>query len=403
MKLSLKDYCVGTCLKHLATIWFLSLFFLIPSQSTGTELSPQSKLNRIKQAISTQNERVHNNVALEFNLEQELKQLDKQLTLEQEKLQKIQHRLSRQDNYLQTKQQETVTINCEKVKMEGHIKNRLSAFFKMGDVTILNTLFAAQNLPEFLHMKEYFQAMFHYDQELIRKYRTKLFLLSEAKNNITQNKNKLLRIIDQEKEQEQQLIKSRQDRNNLLQKIKMQKELYQQALQEMEKYEASLIKTIKKLQVPEIRSKSKKLYKKKLRHHQHPISGFAAQAGKLPNPVQGSIISYVKNERADQQATPTGLDFITEPGAEIRAIYDGKIIYSDKMTGYGNMLIIDHGQQFYSLVSGLGLFIKTKGNQVQTGELVARTISHSETSKSKLHFELRHGPKPLDPRRWLKR
>ena len=231
------------------------------ARSTSAGLSPQSKLTRLNKTIAVQDEKVKQNTAQEFNLLQELKRLDRQLTQEQEKLQGIQQKLMRQDSYLQVKTQEMSLIKNEKNKLEIHIKKRLSAFYKMGGVTMLNTLFAAESLPDFLNLKQYFQAMLHHDQQIIQRYRTRLFLLAEAQKNIEQNKNKLLEIISQEKEQEQQLINSRQERNELLARIKTQKTLYQQALEEVRRGAARLTATINKQKIPVIRGRPKKVYR----------------------------------------------------------------------------------------------------------------------------------------------
>jgi len=389
----------------LCLIWALPVQAATASQARATELSPQSKLVRLNEAIAAQDEKVKQKAAQEFNLVQKLKRLDSQLAQEQEKLQAIQQQLMRQESYLQVKTQEMSLIKKEKGKLETHIKKRLSAFYKMGGVTVLNTLFAAESLPEFLNLKEYFQAMLHYDQQIIQNYRTQLSLLAQAQNSIEQNKNKLLGIISEEKKQEQQLINSRQERNELLARIKTQKNLYLQAMEEMKKAADRLAATINKLKVPVISGKPKKIYRSRAgrKHPAVPISGFAAQMGKLAPPVHGEISRYfgVQAGSFGIKVKSSGLDFKTESGMKVHAIWGGKIIFSDIIDGYGKMIIIDHGQQYYSLVSGLATITKFKGDEVKKGDIIGLTGDSGGLLNNGMHFEIRHGAQPIDPLPWL--
>lgn len=377
------------------------------SQAMPPELTPQSKLTRLNKAISAQKEKVKQSNAQEFNLVQELKRLDGQLAEEQENLKDIQLQLTRQESYLQVKTQEISLIKNVKSKLEVHIKKRLAAFYKMGDFTVLNTLFAAESLPDFLNLKEYFQAMLHYDQLTIKHYRTELFLLAEAQKNLEQNKNKLLVIISLEKKQEQQLINNRQERNELLSLVKTKKTLFMQALEEMKKGAARLTATINKLKTPVIRGKPKKVYRAgSSRKHTYAAyfnNGFAAQIGKLSPPVRGEITRYFgsQDEKFGISLKSTGLDFATINGTEVHAIFAGKIIFSDIIDGYGKMIIIDHGQQYYSLVSGLATFTKFKGDEVKLGDVIGLTGDSGGVLNNGLHFEIRHGSRPLDPMTWL--
>jgi septal ring factor EnvC (AmiA/AmiB activator) len=375
------------------------------NQAFAARLSPKSKLTRINQAIAQQQNKVRENTTKAFNLEQELKELDKKLADEQEKLQNVQQKLNRQESDLESQIKDAALVSKEKEALESHIKKRLSAYYKMGEVTVINTLFAAKSMPEFLNLKEYFQAMFHYDQQIVKHYRAKLFLISEAQKNIQQNKKRLLKFIELEKVQEQQLITTRQERNQLLAQINTQKELYQQALAEMEQSAANLKEVIDKLKIPIIRAKTNKIYKKKSHKHKPPLepTGFAAAKGHLPKPVSGRISRYFGSQSGEFgiKIQSTGWDFETKENAAIQAIYAGKIIFSDKMAGYGKMLIIDHGQQYYTLIAGISTFLKEKGDSVQAGDIIARTGTTGNMLTRGLHFEIRHRSQTLDPIQWI--
>ena len=88
---------------------------------------------------------------------------------------------------------------------------------------------------------------------------------------------------------------------------------------------------------------------------------------------------------------------------EIKAVYDGKIIHSGYLRGYGNLMIIDHGQQYFSLLSRAADFYSKEGTKVEKGEIVGMTGDGDPLYGEGLHFEIRKGSKPEDPLLWLKK
>jgi len=170
---------------------YFGLLAITTTPSLAARFSPKSKLLRINQAISQQHAKVEKNITRAFTIGQELKNLDKTLDLEQKNLQAVQQNLLRQGKDLQRQRQKADIIIKEKTKQEAHIKKRLAAFYKMGGVTVINTLMAAKSMPDFLNLQEYFRDMFRYDKHNIERYRTKLYLISEADKNIEKNRDKL--------------------------------------------------------------------------------------------------------------------------------------------------------------------------------------------------------------------
>ena len=87
---------------------------------------------------------------------------------------------------------------------------------------------------------------------------------------------------------------------------------------------------------------------------------------------------------------------------EISAVFDGKVIHSGYLRGYGNLIIIDHGQQYFSLVSRAAEFYKTEGIKVAKGDVIGLTGEGDSLYGEGIHFEIRKGSKSEDPLLWLK-
>ena len=131
--------------------------------------------------------------------------------------------------------------------------------------------------------------------------------------------------------------------------------------------------------------------------------GFAGQRGYLEPPVQGPVVTAFGQEKKkfNLSHVSKGIDIRTVPGAEVTAIYDGKVVYAGHLRGYGNIIIIDHGQQYFSLLSRLGKILKQEGDPVSSGELIALMSDQRGLLGDGLHLEIRHGTDPIDPLPWF--
>ncbi len=387
----------------LTIIFFFGLSASLTA-AAGENTTPAAKLNRIRAAMANQQQKVKESGIQSFNLEQELKKIDLHLRVEGQKLRDIQQKLNRQEDYLQTKEQETKLIIKQKEAIKEHVKRRLTAFFKMGGVTLINAVFAAHSLSEAINTREEFRFMLRHDRKIIERYRTKIALLREALKNITVSKNKILGIINEEKEQEQQLIDSRMKRQKLLNRVRLQKDLYQQALREMAAGAASLEAKINKSRVPMIRARRRKIIRTQRSQQRHAIlrSGFAAMKGRLVAPVSGRINRFFgsQNGKFGLKINFPGLDFTPAGDLKVRAVFAGKIIFAGYLAAYGNTVIIDHGQQYYTLLSGLASIYKKTGDTVQGAEVIGLAGGDGLLHKG-LHFELRYGSIPINPLPWL--
>ncbi len=128
-----------------------------------------------------------------------------------------------------------------------------------------------------------------------------------------------------------------------------------------------------------------------------PISG---QRGKLLPPAVGRITGrYGQTTKAG--LTRKGMTIGTAPGAQVVAPYEGRVVYAGKFRGYGELLIIEHGEGYHSLLSGLGRIDSTMGQWVVAGEPVGVMGRLGGRQKPQLYVELRRNGQPINPLPWL--
>lgn len=128
---------------------------------------------------------------------------------------------------------------------------------------------------------------------------------------------------------------------------------------------------------------------------------FAGLRGKLHLPVNGRIADRFGAPRAEGGTTWKGLRILAPEGTEVRAVAAGQVVYADWLRGYGNLLIIDHGDGFLSVYGNNQSLLKETGAEVKPGEAVATVGSTGGSPESGLYFELRYQGQAFDPLRWI--
>lgn len=129
---------------------------------------------------------------------------------------------------------------------------------------------------------------------------------------------------------------------------------------------------------------------------------FAALRGKLALPVRGEIASRFGKPRPEGGTTWKGLFIRATEGSEVRAVAPGEVVYSDWLRGFGNLLVIDHGDDFLSVYGNNQSILKEAGQKVAPGEVIATVGNTGGNPESGLYFELRHQGQAFDPIRWVR-
>jgi septal ring factor EnvC (AmiA/AmiB activator) len=124
---------------------------------------------------------------------------------------------------------------------------------------------------------------------------------------------------------------------------------------------------------------------------------FSSLKGRLRPPVRGELIG-----RPDAQyKAAKGVFIRTGEGEQVRAIAQGQVVYADWMRGFGNLLIVDHGEGFLSIYGNNESLLKQAGDPVTLGEPLAIAGQSGGNEQTGLYFELRHLGKPFDPIGWV--
>ena len=127
---------------------------------------------------------------------------------------------------------------------------------------------------------------------------------------------------------------------------------------------------------------------------------FARMKGSLRLPAKGELLAHFGASRTGGGPAWKGLFIQTPSGAEVHAVAPGRVVFAEWLRGFGNLLIIDHGDQYLSVYGNNESLLKQPGDVVQTGDLVATAGNSGGNPETGLYFELRYQGKPFDPLSW---
>ncbi|MDI6688039.1 MAG: peptidoglycan DD-metalloendopeptidase family protein [Desulfobacterales bacterium] len=271
---------------------------------------------------------------------------------------------------------------------EDYASNRLVAVYKLNMLGKMNILASAESINDFFQRKITMEHILAYDGKIwgdLVKNKDKLQQMLDRMN--AQKTKKLLLETDLNK-QIGIMSNENEKRLKLLVDIQSKKRLGLAAIEALKQTAAALDRTIQFLnQRPN-----------KIKNTSHGV--FSSFKGLLKMPVKGKISRH-DNGQGKTANFKTGIDIKADRGEPIRSVYDGEILFSRWFKGYGNMIIIDHGDRFCTVYAHAEELFKTKGDYVEAGEVIATVGDTGSMIGPKLYFEVRHNGRPVDPLEWL--
>jgi len=202
--------------------------------------------------------------------------------------------------------------------------------------------------------------------------------------------------------QKKSLEKEKRSRKRMLSKISSQLSQQRREISRLQRDENRLAQLIEKITEMLAQPKSKSLFRNdNLPDNRFDGNPFDQLKGKLTLPVRGEITNRFGTPRPESTVKWKGLFLRTSSGQTVKAIAAGQVVFADWLRGFGNLLIIDHGDGYMSLYGYNETLYKEVGDIVHGGDTIAAVGNSGGNENFGLYFELRHKSKPLDPIQWM--
>ena len=342
------------------------------------------QIERIEEDLSREREQFLRFREKERQLLESLTGLEKEIEQKRRSLRELEDGAARIRKELMEGEARRAELENALSDVEGRLGPRLDAFYRYAKRGYARLFTTADGLDTLRKRIKYLKAIMRDDLDLMhamadlhRKYRREIAGV-EAKlavlEGIEKAENK--RMADLKEDIDRRVL--------LLMKIHREKEFYDTAVKELELAAQNLRATLLNLE-------------KKEKEKPVPLpAGFEESQARLPLPLSGKII------RDAGPNGPKGILIEAPSGAEVKAVFPGRVDFSGALKGYGQVVVINHGARYFTVSGQLGRRAKRMGENVEAGEVIGALAESSPPRPVRLYFEIRMGAGNLDPLKWLK-
>lgn len=392
----------------------IAFFLLTGSNAWAVSKAEKSKatLSDLQQRIESLKKELDSSQAQHAEAADELKKSEKAISEANRKLHELsqQHRQSQKS--LEALQQQTAELEATVQQQRERIAAQLYQQYLHGRQSYLQIVLQQQDPNAVARELHYFSYVSRARAERIDAMQDNLSSLAKL-NDETAAALERLEALKAAQEQERKELQAQKDeRNKTLKKLSARIKSQRGEISKLKRDEKRLSQLVERLSriVPKAtrkRSGQPSGDKPIARNETLPSDAFdggnfAALKGKLRLPVRGDVSNRFGAAREDTGVSWKGLFIKSEAGNEVKSIAGGVVVFADWLRGFGNLLIIDHGDDYMSLYGYNQALLKKVGDQVRGGDTVASVGNSGGSETPGLYFELRHRSKPFDPLSWSK-
>lgn len=298
--------------------------------------------------------------------------------------------LAQLDEQLAGRQADLEQLRRRQAETERQLKKRLVALYKVGQVGMARALLSTAETPLELAEKYAFLArVVRHDRQLMADYRQQAVEAEQALADLQQLRERQSAVAAQRREEQAALTAAGQAKKQLLAGLRTDEARLAAAVEELRAKAARLADLVKKLETAKAQ----------------PYTGagvdFSAQRGRLKWPVTGKVRIGFGTTRHPELGTlieSNGLEIAAPPQTPVRAVWAGRVLYASPLKGFGNLMVIDHGDKYYTLYAHAARFTQKVGDLVGPGDVIA--FSGFE-GRDAVYFEIRHRGAPVNPSEWL--
>jgi len=387
--------CLIIFLSVLTCGFLLDSFTLsdLKAQKIESRISEQKdELQRIRQELEEKRDKIkklskkESSVFIQIkNLEEELELIDKLISRLNQESRKTGKEISAEEELLKNSQ-----FSLQDKREE--LGCRLRDIYKYMRFREYEILIGASSPLDLMRRLRYIKLITQQDQALIQGVSSEIASVKETKKTLETKRKELAQLIKEKDKEEKRRSSEKGKKEKLLKTIRTEKEIYLGSVKELEKSAKEIERLLTSLE--QKRSEKKEI--------ETQGSIFKALKGRLPWPVKGKLalgFGEQEEKRFNTKVFNPGINISSE-SEEVKAVADGKVVYSSWLRGYGNFIILQHDGGFYTVYANLKEVFADVGETIGQSQTIARVSGSG--AEDNLHFEIRNGKEQLDPLEWLK-
>ena len=389
---------------------FLLSLSLATTALAGSETGKQEELNDLRARIKTLQDELEQTSEDKSEVADELKHSERRISDVNRGLRNLDFSQRKLLQTLKLLAEDESTTQSDIAAQQARLAELAREKHVHGGGDALKLLLNGQNPGEVARNIEYYGYIGRARAELIRQHRASLAHLQTLQAKAREQNSDLLKIKQERVAQKKSLEAEKSARQQVLYKLSAQIRQQRKEIDTLVRDEKRLTRLIEKLaRLAAKPVKSKPQTPPKPGQQVTNVADaslaeldFQRLKGRLALPVAGEIINRFGQTREGGGPAWKGLFIRARQGNEVRSVGSGKVAFADWLRGFGNLLIIDHGDGYLSLYSNNESLYKQPGDPVRAGDVVATVGSTGGQNEPGLYFELRRQGIPFDPLAWAR-
>jgi septal ring factor EnvC (AmiA/AmiB activator) len=352
--------------------------------------TPKEQYHRIQKEMERRREKLEQAKRREHSVLGDLDRLGRSLDSIAEDMRKQQRHVRETESEIAKVENEISVLKGEMEKEKAWLRRRLRVMQRYGQSgDLLFLLTATDDLAQLERRWKYLEVIAMTDRKVIEKFVENIKSLDRKEKRLTSLRSELKMSMDRIKPVEASLEKTKREKEVLLASVRREKTTQQMMLKELREASKRLLDMMRRLEEKET----------------FEAKGFSALKGSLMWPVRGRVVIPYGSQRDPRFNTPVFRNgiYIKADNDTVSAVYAGKVVYADWFKGYGNLVIINHGEGYHTLYGNLAETFLKVGDIIKRHEIIGKVGESGIVNAPSLYFEVRYRGKPLDPMQWLRR
>lgn len=367
----------------LSSILFVFVFFVLGCITTSSAFaSSQQELK----GVSTEISRQKNNLTQQSNkldkLQKELKKQELNISSLEKEIKQTKRKLATANANIKSLESKISALELQKSQQSYKLKQLLHTYYVTQHSQSADNLLKDNSDED--RISQYFQHLAQARSDVIAQ-------LESTSQQLKEHQEKL----NQEKQQIESLLKDQTNKRDNLQQVQNKR---QTTVKRIRSDISSDKVYLTELQRNESRLKAE--IAKAVKRNTVSMDGIAKQRHKLPWPLKGKILHRFGSHQTGQISWK-GIVIDANYGQAVKAVYSGRVVFSEYLRGYGLVILLDHGKGDMTLYGFNQSLLKKEGDKVLAGETIALAGDTGGQSQPSLYFEVRRNSRAENPLNWL--
>jgi septal ring factor EnvC (AmiA/AmiB activator) len=380
----------------------------VPKRESAEIGDKQQDLQQTQKRLLEERQKAADARKREAGVLSELEGIDRRLSDKRQQVVALDTRLRRAQADVGELQGEIGRLQSRRSGQEDVLGRRLRALYKLqvqGGVLPI-VLSGADPVEQAVQLR-HLTTLASVDARLIREYRVTSEVLADRKGRVEARGREMASLRSEADQERAEFDQEAAKRRALLAKVQSERAYHDRMVGELSEATRRLEAFIRDLQEKQRRAVAKVPPPSRPGRPAPGDAGpgFASLRGRLAWPADGRVVAEYGpqvNPRFGTKTFRNGIDIEAGEGSNIAAVFPGQVVYTGWFRGYGNLIIVDHGGEYYTVYAHAADIRVTEGDEVKQGQIIGTVGDTGSLQGPRLYFEVRHEGKPQDPTQWLR-